>query len=375
MTRPMLKMLVLAALFFGGIFGWKAFVSFQIQKDMQSTPMPMATVSVARIDAEEWSPNIKAVGSLRAERGVDVTPQVEGLVTGLHFDSGDKVAAGDLLVQLYTADEQAQLAGFVAARQLAELNFARNEGLIKQNLVSQFDFDASQTELQRTQAAEEGLRLRINKKAIRAPFAGQLGIRKVDLGQYLEIGDTIVRLESRDKIFVDFPVPQRVFANIRLEQPIEVTVDAWPGLSFAGQIKAIEPQVESETRNIRVRGVLENHSGNLVPGMFAQIAIQLPAKQQVITAPQSAIVYSPYGDSVFVVDEVTDESGAKRQRVTNAFVITGSTRGDQVEIKSGLTAGAQVVTAGQQKLLNGAYVNIDNSVRVSNDPDPMPDNN
>lgn len=375
MKRPMLIMLLLAGLFFGGIFGWKAFVGFQIQKQMQSTPMPMATVSVETAKAEDWSPQIKAVGSLRAARGVDVTPQVEGQVTKLHFDSGDQVAAGDLLVEQYTEDERAQLAGLVAARELAELNFERNKNLIKKSLVSQFEFDSSRTVLQRANAAEADLRLRISKKSIRAPFAGQLGIRKIDLGQYIEPGDTIARLEASDEILVDFPVPQRQFGNVRIGQSISVEVDAWPGRDFAGKIKAIEPQVERETRNVRIRGAIENPGGDLVPGMFAQIAIELPMQGQVITVPQSAIAYSPYGDSVYVVEKTVDEQGEQQYRVSNTFVVTGATRGDQVAINSGLRSGQSVVTSGQQKLLNGAFVKIDNSVRVSNNPDPIPDNN
>jgi membrane fusion protein (multidrug efflux system) len=263
----------------------------------------------------------------------------------------------------------------VAARELAELNFARNQDLIKQNLVSEFEFDASRTEVQRTRAAENDLRLRIQKKAIRAPFAGQLGIRKVDLGAYIEPGDTIARLEALDEILVDFPVPQQQFSKLSVGQPISVTVDAWPGRSFPGKIKAIEPLVERETRNIRVRGLLPNAAGELVPGMFARISIELPAQEQVITAPQSAISYSPYGDSVFVVEDTVTADGVSVQTVTNTFVVTGATRGDQVAIVAGLEPGMEVVTSGQQKLRNGAQINISNTVPVSNDPAPAPANN
>jgi membrane fusion protein (multidrug efflux system) len=375
MSRTMIKMLALTALFFGGIFGWKMFVGMQIQKQMQSMPPPVATVSAVQLSAETWTPIIKAVGSLRTARGVDVTPQEGGLVTELHFDSGDWVKSGQLLVQQYIADEQAQLDGLIAAREFAELNFQRNQNLIEENLVSEFDFDASQTEVQRTKAAETNLRLRIKKKSIRAPFAGQLGIRKIDLGQHIEPGDTIARLETRNQMLVDFPVPQREFGRLSLQQAITVYVDAWPGREFPGVIKAIEPQVERETRNIRLRGLLNNPDGDLVPGMFAQIDIKLPKAEQVVTAPQSAITYSPYGDSVYVIEEVVDESGVTRQQVSNTFVVTGTKRGDQVAVVSGLEAGTRVVTSGQQKLRNGVYVNVDNSVGVSNDPSPSPANN
>jgi len=375
MKKPMIIMLALAGLFFGGVFGWKAFVGAQIEKAMASMEPPPATVSAMQATAEAWAPHIPAVGSLRAAQGVDVTPQVAGLITRLDFDSGDEVAAGDILLQQYDADLRAELDGLIAARELAEANLRRAEELIDQDLVSEFDYDSRKTELQLARAAEADLRLQIEKHSIRAPFSGQLGIRKVDLGQYIEPGDLIARLENRERMLVDFPVPQRQLGNLRSGQPVTVEVDAWPDRKFPGVIRAIEPQVERDTRNLRLRAVVENPSGELLPGMFAQIEVLLPERQQVVTVPQSAITYSPYGDSVFVVEEDAGADGEPVTTVINTFVVTGETRGDQVAIATGLKAGQTVVTSGQQKLRNGAKVVVNNAVQVRNDPDPVPVNN
>jgi membrane fusion protein (multidrug efflux system) len=377
MKRPMLIMLVCVGLFFGAVFGWKAFVGMQIQKSMQAMAMPPVTVSTMLVSDETWAPVITVVGSLRAVQGVDVSAQVEGQITELHFDSGDTVAAGDLLVQQYTADELAQLEGRVADRQLAELNYKRLKNLSSKQLVSEFEFDASRTDLQRTKAIEKTLLLNIEKKSIRAPFAGQLGIRSVDLGQYIEPGDNLVRLEAIDQLLVNFTVSQRQIGQLSVGQVVFAYVDAWPGQRFAGVIDAIAPKVESDTRNVRVRAVLDNVDTRLLPGMFARVEIQLPTQGTVVTVPQSAVTYSPYGDSVYIVADQPEQAGGAQPvfAVSNSFVVLGATRGDQVAIKSGLTAGMTVVTAGQQKLRNGSQVVIDNSVAVSNSPTPQPDNN
>ena len=375
MTRPMLIMLAATGLFFGALFGWKAYQNAQHQAAMAGTPFPPVTVSTVTATTESWTPVIAAVGSLRASRGVDVTAQVAGQITAIKFDSGSVVAAGDLLVEQYVADEKAQLDGLAADRKLAEINVSRARGLYAEKLISTFDRDVRETDLQRARAAEDGLRLKIAQKAIRAPFSGALGIRKVDVGQYIEPGDPIVRLEGRDQMVVDFPVPSQQLRNLHVKQPVSVQVDAWPGQAFRGAIEAIEPQVERDTRNIRLRAVVDNPEGKLLPGMFARIDIEMPARDKVVTIPHAAVTHSPYGDAVFVVAPQAKDSGQRELRVTNALVVTGATRGDQIEISSGLPAGAMIVTAGQQKLRNGSVVVVDNSVPVSNSASPQPANN
>jgi membrane fusion protein (multidrug efflux system) len=371
----MLYMLAATGLFFGVLFGWKAYINSQMQAAMAATPFPPVTVSTTTATSESWSPVIPAVGSLRASRGVDVTAQLAGQVTAIRFESGSPVKAGDLLVQQYAADDQARLDGLVADRKLAEINLSRARQLINDKLISAFDLDLRETELQRARAAEDDLRQKIAQKSIRAPFAGRLGIRQVDLGQYIEPGDPVVRLEARDQMVADFPVPQQRFSNLRVGQPVSVHVDAWPGQSFGGSIQAIEPQVDRNTRNIRVRALVDNPDGKLLPGMFARIDIELPSRENVITVPHASVTHSPYGDAVFVVNEQTDAAGQRVLKVANTVVVTGATRGDQVAITSGLPAGATIVTAGQQKLRNGSLVVVDNSVPVSNSANPEPANN
>lgn len=375
MKRPMLIMLAATGLFFGALFGWKAYQNAQSQAAMATMQFPPVTVSTISATTETWTPVIPAVGSLRASRGVDVTAQVAGQITAINFESGSPVAAGTLLVQQYAADEQARLEGLIAERKLAEINVTRARGLYAEKLISAFDRDVRETDLQRARAAEDDLRLKVAQKSIRAPFAGTLGIRRVDIGQYIEPGDPIVRLEGREKMVVDFPVPQQQLPNLRVKQPVSVQVDAWPGQSFRGAIEALEPQVDRDTRNIRVRAVVANPAGKLLPGMFARIDIELPVRDQVVTIPHAAVTHSPYGDAVFVVAEQKNAAGQAELRVTNTAVVTGATRGDQIAVSSGLPAGATIVTAGQQKLRNGALVVVDNQVPVSNSASPTPDNN
>jgi membrane fusion protein (multidrug efflux system) len=371
----MLYMLVATGLFFGALFGWKAWVGRQMQASMGSMAFPPVTVSTTTATSETWTPTITAVGSLRASQGVDVTAQLAGQITSINFESGRSVAAGELLARQYSSDEQARLDGLAADRRLAEMNLARARTLIKEKLVSAYDLDQRETDLQRSRAAEEDLRLQIARKSIRAPFAGRLGIRKVDLGQYLAPGDPIVRLEASDQMVVDFPVPQQQFGKLRLKQPVTVRVDAWPGQDFRGAISAIEPQVERDTRNIRVRALVDNPDGRLLPGMFARIDIELPTQEAVVTIPHAAVTHSPYGDAVFVVTEQAGDGGQKTLRVANTVVVTGATRGDQIAVTSGLAPGATVVTAGQLKLRNGSAVVVDNSVPVSDQASPQPANN
>lgn len=370
-NRRMVIMLLLTGLVFGGIFGWKAFVNVQIAKAIQGMEPPPATVSTATAEAARWTPDIPAVGTLRSLQGVDVTAQVAGLITELHFESGDRVAKGDLLIQQYIADDKARLDGLVAETRLAELNYSRSKELIAKQLISDFEFDARETDLERARAAEAALRLSIEQRSIRAPFAGKLGIRQVDIGQYIEPGDTLARLEALEQMRVTFPVPQRRISEVYTDQPLTITVDAWPGMAFTGRVTAIEPRVNDNTRTVSVQGLVDNPELKLTPGMFAQVRIALAEATDVITVPQSAIAFSPYGDAVYIVNDPDSDSAT----VTNTFVVTGATRGDQIEIVSGLAAGQVVVTAGQQKLRNGARVVINNAVPVSNQAAPDASNN
>jgi len=368
MIKRMIFMLLAVGLFFGSVFGWKAWTGYQAGLMMSTMVRPPISVSTTIATAESWSPVISSVGTLRASQGVDITAREAGMITGLRFDSGALVAAGDVLAQQFIDDERAQLEALEADVRLAELNLERSRDLLSRELNSQFEFDTRKTDRDRATAQARNVRLVIDKKTIRSPFAGRLGIRQVDLGQYVEPGDLIVRLEALDKILVDFPVPQRSIGRVRVGQSLVIHVDAYPGKEFSGRVTAISPQVRAQTRDVRLEGLVENDKEELLPGMFAEVEIRLPVRESVVTLPQSAVIYSPYGDSVFAVRETANDNGEVTLIVASIFVQTGDTRGDQIAILSGVTPGEQIVTAGQIKLRNGAHVVIDNSVPVSNEP-------
>lgn len=373
-TRRMLTMIALTALTFGSIFGWKAYTGLQMQKNLQASGLPPVTVSTADVSETSWTPSIPVTGSLRAMQGVNVTPQLAGTITQILFESGAPVKAGDRLAQQYSVDEEARLAGLVADTRLAELNLQRARELLPKNLISRFDFDVTETDLERARAAEQNLRLTIAQKTIRAPFSGRLGIRQIDVGQYVEPGDTLVRLENTEQMLVDFPVPQRYINQIFVGQLITAVVDAWPNERFTGSVRAIEPQISATTRNVKIQGVLANPENRLIPGMFVRVEVRLSARHNVLTVPKAAITYSPYGDSVYVVrpNPASDDGALIAESVS---VVTGSSRGDQIAIESGLKTGMVVVTSGQQKLQNGTPVIVDNTVAVSNQPAPAANNN
>jgi len=371
----MILMLVATGIFFGGVFGWKAWSDYQSMTMMASMGMPAVTVSTTVATAEQWTPVIPAVGTLQASRGVDITAQEAGMIVDLRFESGATVKAGDLLAQQYVDDERARLVALEADVRLAELNLARAKDLLDQNLNSQFEYDTRKTDRDRAVAQANNVRLIIEKKTIRAPFAGRIGIRQVDLGEYVEPGDPIVRLEALDKILVDFPVPQRSIGAVRTGQALRLFVDAYPGKEFPGTLTAIAPNVRANTRDVRLEGLVDNPGEQLLPGMFAEIEIRLPVKESVVTLPQSSIAYSPYGDSVYIVREAAGDDGETQLTVENTFVQTGRRRGDQVAIVSGVAAGDTVVSAGQNKLRNRARVVVDNSVVVSNEASSVPENN
>jgi membrane fusion protein (multidrug efflux system) len=298
---------------------------------------------------------------------VAVTAQVKGQITKLYFDSGDQVERGTPLLLQYVADDQAQLKALQADLRLAEIKLARIEKLVLEKLVPQSDLDAATSRLDRVRAEVESLEVAIGKKSIRAPFAGRLGIRQVNLGQFIEPGDPIVRLESLDRLFADFKLPQQALPLVDVEQTVLIAVDAWPGDNFRGEISAIEPAVDAATRNISLRAEVVNADGRLRPGMFAEIQVTLPERRDVLLIPQTAISFSPFGNSVYVV-----EGAAEDAVVRNVYVSVGQTRGDLVEVLAGLAAGQQIVTSGQMKLRDGAPINVDNSVAISASATPNP---
>ena len=358
MIKRLLIVLVLLALVFGGIFGWK-YYSMQQMAAQASHGQPAATVASATVRQEQWEPTLYAIGNLTAIQGVDVANEVAGIVDSVNFESGQQVKKGDVLVKLDDRTDRAELQGLVAQRRLAEVQFDRLKKLLAQKSTSKSQYDEAQAQLQSAQAQVDAKRTVIDKKSLSAPFSGQVGIRKVDVGQYLPPGTAVVTLQALDSLYVDFSLPERDIAQVSPGQAVKVTVQAYPNREFTGKISAISPKVESGTRSLQLRATVPNSDKLLRPGMFANVHVQLPTRNSVLTVPRTAITYNPYGDSVFLIVEQDGKKVVQRRQVE-----TGEVREGQVEISKGLKAGDVVVRAGQVKLRNGQPVTIDNSVEL-----------
>jgi membrane fusion protein (multidrug efflux system) len=351
----------------GGFFAFQNFKAHIIQKVMASMANPPQTVSTMTAGLQEWQPLVSAVGSLRAVNGADLSLEVSGIVDQLDFKSGDDVAAGVVLLRLRTDDDEAKLQALQATADLAQVNYDRDFKQLKAQAVSQAIVDNDRFNLRNAVAQVDQQKALMAKKVLRAPFDGHLGIRAVDLGQYLNAGTAVVTLQSLDPIFLDFFLPQQALDQIRIGQEISARVDTYPGQHFVGKIVAINPLVDTSSRNVQVRASLGNPDRKLLPGMYATVDIDVGARQQHITLPQTAIAYNPYGSTVFLVEQ---NGAAHTARQT--FVTTGATRGDQVAVLSGVKPGDVVVTAGQMKLRNGSPVTINNSIVPTDNPAPPP---
>jgi len=325
---------------------------------MFSQPQPPASVSAVKVQVSSWQPRLEAVGNVQAVQGVMVNNEVAGQIKEILFESGDQVSAGQDLVKLDTEVDEADLNGLRAGLNLAQLQLDRNQKLLRDRAVSQGDFDQISAQVTQALAQVQAKQALIRKKTIRAPFAGQLGIRRVNLGQFLDAGSAIVELEALDPVYVDYALPERRLSEIAVGQPVEVRVSAYPDQLFKGEISAISPAVSQETRNIQVRALLPNPDQRLLPGMFAKISTLLPIKDQVLTLPRQAITFNTYGDSVFLIQPGEGEQEGQLV-VQRRQVKTGAVRDQEVEVLEGLEAGDQVVSAGQVKLRNGVAVSIE----------------
>lgn len=377
MIKRMLIMLVLVGAVLGGLFGFKAFVGGKIKEAIAGMANVPQTVSAAKATSSDWQPKIDAVGSLRAVRGADLSLEVPGVVEKIEFQSGDEVKAGQVLLQLRNEDETARLQSLEATAQLAQITYERDAKLIKTQAISQAVLDNDEANLRNARALVAQQKAILDKKTLRAPFAGKLGLRQVDLGQFLPAGTMITTLQALDPIYVDFLLPQQAVSQLSVGQTARVKVDAFPDREFTGKITAINPKIETASRNIQVRATLANHDQKLLPGMFATVELETGAAQHLVTLPQTAVTYNPYGSLVYIVDgESKDQgkdSGGKPQLVARqVFVTTGATRGDQVAILKGVADGDMVVTSGQIKLRNGVPVAIDNSIVPASDAAPKP---
>lgn len=332
---------------------------------------PPEVVTSYEVRAESWEPTLNAIGSFTAVQGVTVGAELAGKVVGIAFESGATVAVGDLLVQLDTSTEEAQLRAAEASATLARINVERARDLVGKKTISQAELDAAEAQFAQAKAQADNIRAVIAKKTIRAPFAGRLGIRLVNLGQILKDGDAIVSLQALDPIYVNFSLPQQHVARISPGQGVAVASDAVPGSTVQGRITAINPDVDSATRNVHVQATLANPQGTMRPGMFARVSVGLGQPQQVIAVPQTAVSHATFGDSVFVIE---DSKEGKGKVLRQQFVQLGTKRGDFVSIAEGLQPGQQIVSTGVFKLRTGASVVIDNKLAPAPRLAPQPTN-
>ena len=389
MTKRMLIMiggvLVLVALLVGGFI-------LHIQKLIASQPKPAPqTVTATKVGSTDWQPTLAAVGSVAPVRGVDVTTEIAGLVREIHFKSGQDVRQGDVLVELNADADKAQLAALEAAAELSATVLKRDKAQFDAQAIAQAQVDSDAADLKSKRALADQQKAIIDKKTIRAPFSGKLGITTVNPGQYLNPGDKIVTLQTIDPIYVDFNLPQKSISALQVGQLVNVTTDGFAGVTFPGKITAISPKVDTTTRNIVVEATLANPKHQLLPGMFANASVEVGDKKHYLTLPQTAITYNPYGSTVFLVMTADQAAAAARATaasggasvpanaasgaglvVQQAFVTAGETRGDQVAILAGLKEGQQVVTSGQVKLKNGTPIVIDNTIVPADSPNPTP---
>jgi membrane fusion protein (multidrug efflux system) len=372
----MAKRMILMLGVIGVLLTTLGFIKFhQIQSAVHGAafqPPPEAVTTIVA-QREQWPATMTVIGTMEAVQGVTVSADLPGTVAQIDFESGKAVHAGDVLVELDIRQERAQVAALEAQRDLARLNFSRMQQLANEGVISRMDYDRATAEQRQTEANVAEVRATIARKTIRAPFSGILGIRKVNLGQYLPGGGPVVALQSLNPIYVNFGVPQQVAGQVRVGRSLRVNAEQLPGQVFTGRVTAIDSVIDEGTRNFQVQATLSNPEGKLRPGMFVQVDLALGAGRPAITLPASAISYAPYGDSVFVVTDLKDQKGQSYRGVRQQFVKVEGSRGDQVEVISGVNPGDEVVTSGVFKLRNGAAVQVNNKVKPGNSPAPKPE--
>jgi membrane fusion protein (multidrug efflux system) len=374
MAKRMVLMLTVAAAFIA-VLGLVKFrqVKSAIAVYAAFQPPPEAVTTVVAAQAE-WPDVFTAIGTVAAVRGVTVSADLQGVVERIAFESGQPAREGDVLAVLDTRQERAQVAAAEAQRDLARLNLGRMEGLLSQSVISRAEYDQATASQRETEARVGEIQAAIDRKTIRAPFSGILGIRQINLGQYLSGGDAVVNLQSLDPIYVNFGIPQQDAGKVTVGRNVRIITDDGPGAPRTGRVTAIDSVIDQGTRNIQVQTTLANPGGKLRPGMFVQTEMALGPARSIVTLPASAISYAPYGDSVFEVTDLKDANGHTYRGVRQQIVKLGATRGDQVAIVSGIKPGDEVVSSGAFKLRNGAAVLVNNKVRPGNNPKPRPEN-
>ena len=382
--KRMIWMLIGAAVVFGGVFAVKAMIAAGTNQFFDNMPQPAVAVSSAIAQKQRWSANGEAVGTFVAINGTDVTTEAGGVVRSIEFEAGQPVAAGAVLVRLNTANEVATLKALEASARLAGVQRDRWLQLSKDQLVSKDEAQQRATAAATAQAQVEAQRALIAQKTIKAPFNGVLGIRKVNLGQFVAPGDAIVSLQQLDPIYLDFSMPESQLGKVTEGTLVRATVDAMPGKVFEGRVTAVEPQVDANTRNFKAQATLRNPGNALRPGTFAHVGFDVGGEQDVIVIPQTAVSFNPYGNAVFVISKVARKAGETDMQgkpltgdklvVQQRFVTTGATRGDLIAVTKGLKPGEQIVTSGLLKLRNDAEVTINNKVQPTAEARPAPEN-
>ena len=370
--KPYLYAAGILVLMVGAVAGTKALQIGKLISSGKEGGPPVETVSTAAVVAEKWERSVESVGSLRAVQGADLSTESSGVIAKILFENGQEVKKGDLLVELDHETESANLRSAEAEADLARTVYERTKRLRVNNTVPQSDLDAAESQLRKTAALVEQLKATISKKQLTAPFSGRLGIREVNLGQFVDNGDKIVSLQSLDPIFVDFLLPQQLIAGLAVGQPLKLITDVYPGRSFEGKLTAINSEIDPVTRNIRLQGTLQNADGALRPGMFARVILTLGEAEEVVSIPATALISAPYGDSVFVLETETAEDGASRTVARQRFIRTGRARGDFFSVTQGVKPGETVVTAGAFKLRNGTPVEVNNDLAPQPELAPTP---
>jgi membrane fusion protein (multidrug efflux system) len=373
LTPRMFKMLVIVVPILLLIFAWVIFgplVKFLLS-GASFTPPP-ATVATTHAQLTDWQPQLRAIGTLHAIQGADLSSELAGQVTRIGFHPGDDVRKGTLLVQLRDDSDRATLAALRAGAVLAAQTYKRDVALNKENAISKLEFDTARANMQNAQGQADAQAALVDKKGIRAPYDGRVGINQVDVGQYVTAGQVLVTLQELNPIYVDFEIPQQQLTDLNVGGKITLTTDAVENKSFEGHVVAFDPKVDPATRNVHVRAAVSNPDKVLLPGMFATVEVDVHQPVRQITLPQTAVVFSPYGDTVFVVVHAKDAKGNDGLVVRQRFVVTGEQRGDQVAITSGVKPDEDIVSSGQIKLKNGVPVVINNSVVLPNEPAPTP---
>jgi len=383
MKKRMIIMIASVGIFFAALIGFNTFKGYMMKQWLAGNGLPPATVTTMPAAYAEWQPEIRSVGTLRALHGVDVVSEVAGIVSKLHFKSGDSVKTGALLVELDAGVEKAQLHAAQAAAELAAITFKRDKAQFKVKAVSQAQLDLDQADLKAKKAQVAQLQAVLNKMRIRAPFAGMLGVSAISLGQYLKQAQVIVSLQENDPILVDFNVPQGRLAKLKVGQRLHLNSNSIAGHAFSGEISAIDSRVNANTRNVRIEAKVDNAKGELLPGMYAEVRVETGERERYLTLPQTAVSYNAYGSTIFRAKvAATTEPTSKQTEAADGkpalpvaeqvFVKTGLRRGDQIAVLSGIKEGDVVVTSGQMKLKNGTPMIVNNSVQPAFDAAPKP---